>query len=373
MRRRFLSNQKHFDPSNYMTIEALEDGFYVSFRRDIEYNRNGEGWKTLKAGFISPVLNKGEFISFRLTLEKGEVIGQISSNYKLVNLRGNMLSIVFGDNIVSTLEGYESVFHQCFYEWKILDIEKNFLPATTLARDCYSYMFGGCNKLTTAPELPATTLTYACYQNMFYNCSSLTTAPELPATTLTDWCYSCMFTGCGKLNYIKMLATDISASNCLRNWVTSVSSTGTFVKNPNATWEVYGINGIPEGWTVKFDGEEENNNFEFPMYIEADEVEDMMLWTNYTNYGNFSNLITYLQSVIKIHGNEGDTYYALADLEPYRIEIYLQINDGWAKVNYLSFDKGDNCIYGTHDLPGAFNGVTIWDNNINWESDQLLS
>jgi hypothetical protein len=60
-----------------------------------------------------------------------------------------------------------------------------------------------------------------------------------------------MFYGCSKLNYIKMLATNISASNCLNSWVSGVSSTGTFVKNVAATWNVTGNNGIPSGWTVE--------------------------------------------------------------------------------------------------------------------------
>jgi hypothetical protein len=35
------------------------------------------------------------------------------------------------------------------------------------------------------------------------------------------------------------------------NWVSGVSSTGTFVKNAAATWDVTGVNGIPSGWTVE--------------------------------------------------------------------------------------------------------------------------
>ena len=48
-----------------------------------------------------------------------------------------------------------------------------------------------------------------------------------------------------------MLATDISASRCLFNWVSSVSSLGTFVKSKDATWSVTGQSGIPSGWTVE--------------------------------------------------------------------------------------------------------------------------
>ena len=85
---------------------------------------------------------------------------------------------------------------------------------------------------------------------MFKGCASLTTAPELPATILATHCYSNMFYGCSKLNRIKMLATDISASNCLTDWVKAVSSTGTFVKHKNMTSLLGGVSGIPNGWTV---------------------------------------------------------------------------------------------------------------------------
>ena len=112
-------------------------------------------------------------------------------------------------------------------------------------------MFSGCKSLTVAPVLPATTLMVRCYSSMFMNCSALTTAPELPATTLARYCYHYMFFGCSKLNYIKMLATDISATNCLNTWVTGVSSTGTFVKDPNMTSLPTGDSGIPTGWTVQ--------------------------------------------------------------------------------------------------------------------------
>ena len=124
------------------------------------------------------------------------------------------------------------------------------LPATTLANSCYAFMFDGCTSLTTAPELPATTLAYNCYSNMFYYCSSIVTAPELPATTLADSCYSNMFRSCTKLNYIKCLATDISASDCISGWVTKVASTGTFVKTSSMTSWSTGTSGIPSGWTV---------------------------------------------------------------------------------------------------------------------------
>ena len=99
--------------------------------------------------------------------------------------------------------------------------------------------------------LPATTLASGCYNNMFRDCTSLTTAPELPATKLADRCYQYMFSGCRSLNYIKCLATDISALRCTSNWVSNVASTGTFVKAASMTSWTTGTSGIPTGWTVQ--------------------------------------------------------------------------------------------------------------------------
>ena len=109
----------------------------------------------------------------------------------------------------------------------------------------------GCRSLTTAPELPATTLANYCYWGMFMSCTSLTTAPALPATTLANFCYWGMFQRCTKLNYIKCLATDISATSCTSNWVSGVASTGTFVKASSMTSWPTGAKGIPKGWAVQ--------------------------------------------------------------------------------------------------------------------------
>ena len=48
-----------------------------------------------------------------------------------------------------------------------------------------------------------------------------------------------------------MLATDISATNCLKNWVKGVATTdGTFTKASSMTTLPTGDSGIPTGWTV---------------------------------------------------------------------------------------------------------------------------
>ena len=141
---------------------------------------------------------------------------------------------------------YQGMFSGC-----ISLTEAPELPVTTLANSCYSGMFYGCTSLTTAPELPATTLAQNCYQGMFSGCISLTEAPELPATTLASECYDGMFRNCTSLNYIKAMFTTTPGSSYTNNWVSGVASSGTFVKNSAATWNVTGVNGVPNGWTVQ--------------------------------------------------------------------------------------------------------------------------
>ena len=113
-------------------------------------------------------------------------------------------------------------------------------------------MFQDCTGLTSIPSdlLPATTLAMCCYGDMFSGCSNITTAPNLTATTLVGNCYEYMFYGCNKLNSICMLATDISATSCLDNWVNGVASSGTFYKKSGVTIPT-GTSGIPSGWTVE--------------------------------------------------------------------------------------------------------------------------
>ncbi len=124
------------------------------------------------------------------------------------------------------------------------------LPATKLAEACYQRMFGN-TLLTEAPELPATDMEVMCYQYMFQNCTELEKAPVLPATQLNYWCYEYMFSGCSKLSYIKALFLTKPSDRYTPGWVEGVAEKGTFVKNPEATWDVRGVNGIPEGWTVE--------------------------------------------------------------------------------------------------------------------------
>lgn len=220
MRRRFMGNRikEFFDYKDYMTIEALEEVVSVITNADVKYGINGTGWYKLKAN-QQIILNKGQLLSLKKDLGGSDVTYiQINGN---CYLRGNCSSLRDDSGNILRTADFAFLFE---YNTSIIGVEPAFLPATTVTQECYMGMFRGC--------------------------SNMVSAPELPALTLEPRCYSSMFDGCSKLNHIKMLATKISATNCLLDWVRGVASSGTFIKNKNATWNVTGKDGVPSNWTI---------------------------------------------------------------------------------------------------------------------------
>lgn len=129
--------------------------------------------------------------------------------------------------------------------------ETPYLPAENMSNSCYCYMFNRCTYLIKINEIKAKALANACFQGMFQYCTNIEESPILKIETLVERSYYYMFQGCSKLKKITMLATDISAPDCLFNWVYDVGRTGTFIKNPAMTTLPTGGSGIPSGWTVE--------------------------------------------------------------------------------------------------------------------------
>ena len=135
-----------------------------------------------------------------------------------------------------------------------LETPPSILLAAELPNSCCTNMFERCTSLKTAPEIAATAVgKYSCYF-MFFNCPSLKRAPALNAETLNTYCYDRMFSYCSSLEYIKCLAlTGVGNTSYTSQWVSQGASgnTGTFVRNPQATWTIaYNDNAVPKGWTV---------------------------------------------------------------------------------------------------------------------------
>ena len=259
------------------TIEALGSGniTWALGNKTVQYSKNGSSWETMDSSTTISVV-EGDEIQFKGT--NTDYCGNTISATSQFNVKGNIMSLTDGDDFETAdtvnAYGFHRLFSGCTYLVSACDLK---LPVTTLAGNCYQYMFAGCTSLTTAPvlpatelstncygsmfsnctslttapELPATTLANYCYYYMFYGCTNLTTAPELPATTLVNYCYQHMFKDCTNLNYIKAMFTTTPTYTSTGNWVNGVAATGTFVKNAAASWTTTGVSGIPDGWTVK--------------------------------------------------------------------------------------------------------------------------
>ena len=222
----------------YLTFEVVNSGNVTitasntDVAKTIQYSTdNGSTWTSLTTSTTAQELGGTLNVGDKVLVKGTNTAYGTSSNYNRfggtakVNVYGNIMSLISGDNFANNKTLTDSyTFYRLFTNTNLLSAENLILPATTLASGCYN--------------------------NMFRDCTSLTTAPELPATKLADRCYQYMFSGCRSLNYIKCLATNISATNCTSNWVRGVASTGTFVKAASMTSWTTGVNGIPEGWTV---------------------------------------------------------------------------------------------------------------------------
>ena len=211
---------------------------------------DGINWEAYAVGEVIDLPSTGDLVYLAAGEGGNESFGSSTSAYHkfvingLVAASGDITSLRRFDLEQTTLADYcyTSMFRGCT---GLTSAPK--LPATALVSNCYASMFRNCTGLTSAPELPATKLAVYCYSAMFSDCTGLTSAPELPATTLVANCYYYMFRGCAKLSLIRVHFTAWGIQTT--NWVTNVSSAGTFYK-PSALSEEFGESKIPTGWTV---------------------------------------------------------------------------------------------------------------------------
>ena len=199
--------------ASYLTLVALEDSDNINVQ-GVGYTKYfsldyGNTWVTSYNGSISEgdeILVKGGLSGYNRILATG-------FHY---NIQGNIMSLIYNDNFVgeTSLEVYvfESAFSGCT---GLTSAENLIMPATELAKGCYTSMFQGCTSLTTAPQLPATSLAEACYSHMFEGCTSLTTAPELISSGIANYCYIAMFLNCTSLTTPppQLLSTEVR-KNC---------------------------------------------------------------------------------------------------------------------------------------------------------------
>lgn len=168
---------------------------------------------------------------------------------------------------------YRGMFYNSAYRY-IYD-----LPATELAPYCYGWMFKNhrYSPMKFPDILPATELAEGCYRDMFYG-SKIEKSPILPAEKLADGCYTNMFRDCTKLTEVKCLTRyksngDEITNSFGANWLSGVTSGGTFYKNPDLNITTRGINTVPSDWTIEDYVDEPNAaSLEFGDEFEYDDI-----------------------------------------------------------------------------------------------------
>jgi len=156
------------------------------------------------------------------------IIGSTVATNSLT-IAGNILSLAYGENF-RAVTGETDLFIGIL------------LRNDAVIKDAYSVV------------MPQVSGVNAFYAGEFMNFTGLETAPVLFTKVLKENEYRRLFSGCTNLNYIKCLATDISASGCTDNWVSGVAPLGLFVKAKGMNDWTVGENGIPNGWIAIEEG-----------------------------------------------------------------------------------------------------------------------
>lgn len=176
----------------------------------------------------------------------------------------------------------DQVFNNIFMNANVIKVDDNFLwSVKTVSTGGFSQMFDG-SELVFAPEIWSTVLNKSCFSSMFANCKSLIAPPtNLPIHEVPAMTYYQMFHECSSLQYTPVFDTwspldetdelifggcfqgclslkEIylptwkqgwdDTHNTFKNWVEGVSSDGIFYYNGDEIQ--FGINAIPNGWTV---------------------------------------------------------------------------------------------------------------------------
>lgn len=211
---------------------------YPHINPKVEYSFDGISWATLPTldgGYIRTVtIPANGRLYIRITGDRYDSLNGAYVYLPIIadkphNVGGNVMSLLYGSEFMNynTIPRSNALFRllsmPSYTNETLIDASSLILPATTLTAGCYNVMFRGCVNMVSGPVLPATTLVSGCYMGMFEGCTSL--------------------------NNIRCLATDISAHDCLFNWVDGVATTGTFTKKAGVNYPS-GKSGIPEGWTV---------------------------------------------------------------------------------------------------------------------------
>lgn len=265
---RMGGNSGPISPYDLLCFTANTDGSAVTLKKTgtpasgiaLQYSTNKSKWNPC---IVDQQLNlrKGQKLYFK---GDNETFNTANDRYSFtvsgsVKVGGNIMSLL--DETCEETEVPSTAFYGLFQNSVgLTDASELTLPSDVMTKECYAFMFDGCNSLAKAPELNSENLDDYCYQYMFRDCYALKKAPALPAIELTSGCYKSMFDGCSGLTDMTVSFFEWDASST-DMWVNGVAPTGVF-RCPTTLSSRYGVSNIPAGWgKVESDAQ--------PFYLEA--------------------------------------------------------------------------------------------------------
>jgi hypothetical protein len=221
----------------YLTMEIMSAGslkWYTqnnNSQKTIEYKKNDGEWTQITS------TNAGTLVSV--------AVGDI------IQLRGDNAQYAPADGRCSCWCGTTATYKLYGNIMSLIDSTGFTTLSSFTQQNVFMNFFnsGGCIDAENL-ILPATALTNYCYQGMLAQSANLKVGPLLPVETLVQGCYAYLFYHSYQINNIRCLATNISASNCLQEWVNGAPSSGTFYKNPNMSSWGRGASAVPNNWTL---------------------------------------------------------------------------------------------------------------------------
>lgn len=231
--------------------EADIDAPYVTFSADSEQKFKiyfGIDFELGSGEYFEYSVGGGKWTSFTGTLEN-VTFGGSNGDLRLrgKSSKGTAIDDYYGCGTIRFHDASVPVY--CTGDIRtLIDYEAYGTVSTADAKFCG--LFSSNTMLRTAPELPATTLAYQCYAYMFQHCSELTAAPVLPAEILAENCYEYMFNGCTALSSVTMKAKDVSASGCLTDWLKNAGTIPDSRTLTLANQDVYNSieSTLPDNW-----------------------------------------------------------------------------------------------------------------------------
>ena len=251
----------------YLTFEFITSGTWGFHKKSsattryIYYRKNSGSWTLINSSSSSYInVNSGDII---------EVYGNNSAytnqttgynNYfdgtSSFNLYGNIRSLIDGVDFMNKAAGnlaefgLTAMFYNSGRTCNVVDASNLIYDFSAYGANSLAYSFYSNTNITNGPIIIGTASGSNCMDSMFYGCTNLVVGPKLFSLTLGSGAYKYMFYNCSKLNYVEAYFTTTPSTSYTNNWMYGVQTTsGTFVKNSSATWNVAGVNGVPTNWT----------------------------------------------------------------------------------------------------------------------------